>query len=199
MNVGADFIYLGVEIFIYLLLLIIFENCSNKNFFGEKIDSNSNELRQQNNEINLKESHMEFINNHYAIKVNNLVKIYSSGCGNKINAVRNISFNLEKGEIFGFLGTNGAGKTTTFKCLSHEIYPSYGTIEINGLNIINNFDKIRNLIGYCPQFDAIFDFLTVYENLEFYGELKGAKSNKLNSIINALIEEMNLIEFKVHL
>ena len=196
LNVGADFIYLGVEIIIYLLLLIIFENCSNKNFFGEKIDSNSNELRQQNNEINLEESHMEFMNNNYEIKVKNLVKIYSSGCGNKINAVRNISFNLEKGEIFGFLGTNGAGKTTTFKCLSHEIYPSYGTIEINGLNIINNFDKIRNLIGYCPQFDAIFDFLTVYENLEFYGELKGAKIDKLNSIINALIEEMNLIEFK---
>ena len=59
-----------------------------------------------------------------------------------------------------------------------------------------NFENIRSLIGYCPQFDAIFDFLTVYENLEFYGLLKGAKKEKIKDIINALIEEINLLPFK---
>ena len=52
------------------------------------------------------------------------------------------------------------------------------------------------MIGYCPQFDAFFDYLTVYENLEFFGLIKGAKKNKINEIVNALIEEMNLLEFK---
>ena len=99
-------------------------------------------------------------------------------------------------ENFGFLGVNGAGKSTTFKCLSHEIFPSNGKIYINGLDLIQNFNKVRNLIGYCPQLDANFDFLTVYENLEFYGLIKGAKEEKLDIIINALIEEMNLVEFK---
>ena len=58
-----------------------------------------------------------------------------------------------------------------------------------------HFNKIRNLIGYCPQYDAIFDYLTVYENLKFYGLIKGAKRDKLNMIISSLIELMNLTQF----
>ena len=142
----------------------------------------------------------------YAIKVQNLIKIYygapfglkifSCSCCKSTKAISNISFCLDYGEVFGFLGINGAGKTTTFKCLSNEILPSSGTIYIDNKEITTNFNKIRNLIGYCPQFDAIFDFLTVYENLEFYGLIKGAKKDKINDIINALIEEMNLSKFK---
>ena len=141
----------------------------------------------------------------YSIKVQNLIKIYYNGlfglklldCLSKpIFAVNNISFSLDYGEVFGFLGINGAGKTTTFKCLSNEIFPTSGTIYIDNKEITSNFNKIRNLIGYCPQFNAIFDYLTVYENLEFYGLIKGAKKNKINDIVNALIEEMNLTKFK---
>ena len=194
-HVGTDYIYLAIEIVFYLLLLIILENVLDNNFIQEDIDLNSDELIEEN-DINLQSSRIELSERNYAIKVKNLVKIYYDNCCNGFKAVKNISFNLEKGEIFGFLGTNGAGKTTTFKCLSHELYPNYGNIEINSLDITKNFDKIRNLIGYCPQLDAIFDFLTVYENLEFYGRVKGAKEEKLDSIINALIEEMNLDEFK---
>ena len=141
----------------------------------------------------------------YSIKVQNLIKIYYNGlfglklldCLSKpIFAVNNISFSLDYGEVFGFLGINGAGKTTTFKCLSNEIFPTSGTIYIDNKEITSNFNKIRNLIGYCPQFNAIFEYLTVYENLEFYGLIKGAKKNKINDIVNALIEEMNLTQFK---
>ena len=192
-HVGADCVYLIVEFIFYLIILIILENHFEKNFYRRKIDLNDDIFKEED-DVNLESSRSE--HSDYAIKVKNLVKIYYDNCFNKINAVKNISFNLVKGEIFGFLGTNGAGKTTTFKCLSHEIYPTFGNIEINGLDIIPNFNKIRNLIGYCPQFDAIFDYLTVYENLEFYGKIKGAKEEKLNSIIKALIEEMNLVEFE---
>ena len=144
-------------------------------------------------------------NKKYAIKVRNLIKIYYKGpfglhlldCSSKPNiAVNNLSFCLDYGEVFGFLGINGAGKTTTFKCLSNEIFPTSGTIYIDNNEITSNFNKIRSLIGYCPQFDAIFDYLTVYENLEFYGLIKGVKIDKINDIINALIEEMNLSKFK---
>ena len=141
----------------------------------------------------------------YAIKIINLIRNYYGGpfgfkifksCFKTTRAVRDISLCLDYGECFGFLGVNGAGKTTTFKCLSKEIFPTYGKIYINNKEINKDFNKVRSLIGYCPQFDAIFEYLTVYENLEFYGLIKGAKKDKINSIINALIDEMNLTPFK---
>ena len=141
----------------------------------------------------------------YAIKIINLIKDFYGGpfgfkifnkCFKKTRAVRDISLCLNYGECFGFLGVNGAGKTTTFKCLSKEILPTYGKIYIDNKEINEDFDKVRSLIGYCPQFNAIFESLTVYENLEFYGLIKGARKDKINSIINALMEEMNLIPFK---
>ena len=141
----------------------------------------------------------------YAIKIINLIKNYYGGpfgfkifssCFKTTKAVRDISLCLNYGECFGFLGVNGAGKTTTFKCLSKEILPTYGKIYINNKEINEDFDKVRSLIGYCPQFDAIFESLTVYENLEFYGLIKGANKEKIESIINALMDEMNLTSFK---
>ena len=141
----------------------------------------------------------------YAIKIIDLTKdFYGGPFGFKIfesfykttRAVRGISLSLEYGECFGFLGVNGAGKTTTFKCLSKEILPTYGEIYIDNKDINKEFDKVRSLIGYCPQFDAIFESLTVYENLEFYGLIKGAKKDKIKDIVNALMDEMNLMPFK---
>ena len=141
----------------------------------------------------------------YSIKIINLIKVYYGGpfgfkifksCFKTTKAVRDISLCLNYGECFGFLGVNGAGKTTTFKCLSKEILPTYGKIYIDNKEINEDFDKVRSLIGYCPQFNAIFESLTVYENLEFYGLIKGAKKDKIKSIIYALMEEMNLIQFK---
>ena len=140
-----------------------------------------------------------------AIKIINLIKDYYGGpfgfkifnsCFKTTKAVRDISLCLNYGDCFGFLGVNGAGKTTTFKCLSKEILPTYGKIYIDNKEINEEFDKVRTLIGYCPQFDAIFESLTVYENLEFYGLIKGAKKDKINSIIEALMDEMNLTPFK---
>ena len=192
-HVGADLIYLAVESIAYLIILIILENVLNKNLikFNIKLDEFEN-----NNDINLQLSQRDTPDKVYAIKVKNLVKIFFNKCCHKIKAVKNISFNLDYGEIFGFLGVNGAGKTTTFKCLSNEIFPTYGNIYIDNYDITKNFNKIRNLIGYCPQFDTIFEYLTVFENLQFYGIIKGAKKEKINDIIEALMKEMNLLEYK---
>jgi ATP-binding cassette subfamily A (ABC1) protein 3 len=59
----------------------------------------------------------------------------------------------------------------------------------------NNFSELSSIFGYCPQFDAIFEYMTVFENLEFYGKIKGIKKEYLNDVINAMIEEMSLSEF----
>ena len=106
-----------------------------------------------------------------------------------------MSFCLEKGECFGLLGLNGAGKTTTFKCITQEVNPSNGEIFLNGVKTNNNFNQIKNKFGYCPQYDAIFEYMTVYENLEFYARLKGVKIDYMTQIINSVIYEMKLDEF----
>ena len=224
----GDFIYLGIESVLYLLILIFFENSNNllifcytssekknHNKFNKEINNNPNDKQYDDNipeNVNdtfVKNEIIKALNSgtqdNYAIMVKNLIKTFYGGpCGFKIfsncfkstKAIRNISFCLDFGECFGFLGINGAGKTTTFKCLSNEIFPTSGNIFINNKNINKDFESIRNLIGYCPQFDAIFEFMTVYENLEFYGLVKGAKIEKIKDIVIALIEEMNLLRYK---
>ena len=214
-------VYLLILVFLENLLLIN-RYCFNKNNKKYYLNNNNNIDSENNaNEINnisfpsnvndteVKNEIIKVKNQtdskNYAIKVKSLVKTYYGGlfnskifgcCCKSTQAVRDISFCLDYGEIFGFLGVNGAGKTTTFKCLSNEIIPTSGTIYIDNNEITSNFNKIRSLMGYCPQFDAIFEYLTVYENLEFYGLIKGAKKDKIKNIIEALIEEMNLSKFK---
>ena len=97
-------------------------------------------------------------------------------------AVRDISFGVKKGECFVLLGINGAGKTTTFKCLIGEIPQSEGQLMLNGQPIETyrrNIDKLKDIIGYCPQYDPITDSLTVKEHLRMVGILKGITPNDI--------------------
>ena len=132
-----------------------------------------------------------------AVRVNNLSKTYKNGCFNRKGtiAIKNLNFVLEPGECFGLLGLNGAGKTTTFKCITQELAQDNGEITINGKNINGNFNELNKLIGYCPQFDAIFEHLTVYENLEFYARIKGIKKSLIKQLVTYMIMEMSLNEF----
>ena len=131
------------------------------------------------------------------VRVKNLRKQYRSGCiGRKKNtAIKNLNFVLEPGECFGLLGLNGAGKTTTFKCITQEIAPDNGEIFVFGKEISGKFNELKKVFGYCPQFDAIFEYLTVYENLEFYARIKGIKRNLVHQLVTSMIEEMSLTEF----
>lgn len=112
----------------------------------------------------------------------------------KLEAVKNISFGLEHGECFALLGISGAGKTSLFKCMTGEIYPTKGQLTINGSDITtaSGFQKARKQIGYCPQFDAIFEGLTVYEHLQIYAAFKGIKTNLRERLIQKQIREMDL-------
>ena len=220
--IGMDLLYMGIETILYILLLILYENFSLIYYFIfknkiENLRKNNQNLKHKRDEVsdvnelikfdtivnqeNIKANEKDLISKGYAIIVQNLSKyfyknIFTRFKGKKIKAVNNLSFCLEYGECFGFLGINGAGKTTTFKCLSNELFPDKGKIIIDNKELSTKFNSIRSLIGYCPQFDAIFEFLTVYENLEFYAKLKGMKRDKMDDIINALIYEMNLVNYK---
>jgi len=123
--------------------------------------------------------------NQAVINVNNLTKIFNNSA-----AVKNLSFSVKKGEIFGFLGPNGAGKTTTIKAMLGLIFSNFGTIQINGYDI-KRYDKhVKRFIGYMPEKVAFYDNLTALQNLSFYAELK----NVPKSECQRLIEEFGLAE-----
>jgi ATP-binding cassette, subfamily A (ABC1), member 3 len=93
---------------------------------------------------------------------------------------------------------NGAGKTTTFKSLTADVIPSSGEIFINSLNVANPAElrEATKLIGYCPQFDAVFEGMTVLEHIEFYARIKGVLPSFRERLINKMITEMDLDEFR---
>ncbi|ETO25527.1 hypothetical protein RFI_11608 [Reticulomyxa filosa] len=110
-------------------------------------------------------------------------------------AVEDLWFGIPQGQVFGFLGVNGAGKTTTLKMLTGDTHPSSGHAFIYGVPIENQI-VARRLIGYCPQFDAIFDLLTAYEHLKFYGTIKGLKGKELETQIQVLLNALSLTKYR---
>ena len=101
-----------------------------------------------------------------------LRKVFSEVGKKDKTAVHNLSFAVERGECFGFLGINGAGKSTTLRMLTADHLPTQGTAWLNGLNLMTEQEKVRQYIGYCPQFDALLPTLTARETLELYARLK---------------------------
>ncbi|RLN14393.1 hypothetical protein BBJ28_00018173, partial [Nothophytophthora sp. Chile5] len=127
-----------------------------------------------------------------AVKLVGLRKVYPGG---KV-AVRDLSFGLNRGECFGFLGINGAGKTTTMKMLTGDVVPSRGTATLGGFDILTQQIEVRRQIGYCPQFDALFDLLTVREHLELFAAIKGVAPSDLEAVVMEKIHQLNLADFE---
>ena len=97
------------------------------------------------------------------IVVKNINKSYEEA-----KALNNISFSVEKGELFGIIGPDGAGKTTLFRILTTLILPDTGTATIEGLDVVKDYKKIRTQVGYMPGKFSLYQDLTVEENLQFF-------------------------------
>jgi ABC-2 type transport system ATP-binding protein len=100
------------------------------------------------------------------ISVRNLVRTFDKG---RVKAVNNISFEVDKGEIFAFLGPNGAGKTTTIRMLTTLLHPTSGELRVNKFDPVHEQDKVRGSFGIVFQDPSLDDELTAYENLDFHG------------------------------
>jgi len=109
-------------------------------------------------------------------------------------AVNAISFKVKKGEIFGFLGANGAGKTTAMKMLIGISYPSSGKANVVGYDVFTQAESIKKNIGYMSQKFALYDDLTVKENIVFFGGIYGLKRSVIKVKSEALINELGLQE-----
>jgi ABC-2 type transport system ATP-binding protein len=119
----------------------------------------------------------------------------SKSFGN-IEAVKNISFNIEKGEIFGILGPNGAGKSTIVNILNTLVKPDEGDVIIDGVNIKDDGETIKLIMGVVPQEIALYEELSAYENLMFWGGLYDIPTQELKKNVNKTLEIVDLVSRK---
>lgn len=123
------------------------------------------------------------------IKVTNLVKKFGD-----LLAVDDLSFEVKSGESFGLLGPNGAGKSTTINIMTGLLHQTSGTAIIGGYDVRSNPQKIREMIGVCPQEPAFYPYLTGRENVEFFGNLHGMSKDLLKQRTDKLLELVGLVE-----
>ncbi|MEO0558304.1 MAG: ABC transporter ATP-binding protein [Bacteroidota bacterium] len=105
-------------------------------------------------------------------------------------AVDAITFEVAKGEVFGFLGANGAGKTTAIKMLTGLLAPTSGEAQTAGYDVATEPEAVKRRIGYMSQRFALYDDLTVRENVQFYGGVYGLASRELASRRDAMLERL---------
>lgn len=127
------------------------------------------------------------------IETKNLTRTFGN-----ITAVNNVTFHVDKGEVFGFLGPNGAGKTTTIRMLCCLISKTSGDAQIGGYSVSNEEDcmKIRKMVGFLPENVGLYDSLSAYRNLDFYGQLYEVPEEARKGNIARLLRLLGIWERK---
>ena len=123
------------------------------------------------------------------LKIKNLEKSYG-----KFKALDDLNLEIEKGEIFGFIGPNGAGKSTTMKIVTGLLSPDRGEVYVNGIDAIKANKKIKDEIGYMPDFFGVYDNLKTWEYLEFFASIYGITGDTLKKLSKELLELVNLTD-----
>ena len=127
------------------------------------------------------------MNNEIVIKTDKLTKKFGD-----FIAANELTFEVFKGEIFGFLGANGAGKTTAMKMLIGISKPSSGNANIAGFDVYKDTENIKRSIGYMSQKFSLYEDLTVKENITLFGGIYGLSDNEIETKCNELLEKLNL-------
>jgi ABC-2 type transport system ATP-binding protein len=125
------------------------------------------------------------------IVVKDLVKKFGNFVAND-----NLTFEVQKGEIFGFLGANGAGKTTAIKILCGLSSPTSGTVSVAGFDVYRQTNKIKHNIGYMSQKFTLYENLTTKENIRFYAGIYGLSSKVINKRMDELLERLQIEHMK---
>lgn len=128
------------------------------------------------------------------IQVENLIKKYGQH-----TAVNQLSFTVEKGQIYGFLGPNGAGKSTTMNIMTGYIAANSGTVKINGYDILKEPEKAKQSIGYLPEIPPLYTDMTVREYLLFVAELKKVPKKERKGHVDEIVDKIQLGEVEKRL
>uniref|UniRef100_A0A4W6D9K3 P-type phospholipid transporter n=1 Tax=Lates calcarifer TaxID=8187 RepID=A0A4W6D9K3_LATCA len=121
-----------------------------------------------------------------------LSKIYKAG---RKPAVDRLCLGIPRGECFGLLGVNGAGKTSTFRMLTGDTPITYGEAFLNHYSVLTEMERVHQLMGYCPQFDAISDLLTGREHLELYARLRGVQEDSVAKVAQWGVKKLGLTQY----
>lgn len=124
-----------------------------------------------------------------AITIDRLTKKFED-----VTAVDGLNLSIERGELFGLLGPNGAGKTTTINILCGLLEPTSGAISVGGYDVQKETEKVKELIGVCPQDTATYPYLTGRENVELFGNLYAMPKEKLKKNTDELLEKLSLTQ-----
>ncbi len=130
------------------------------------------------------------------IQVQHLTKTYEDLSRGAFVAVDGVSFTVRKGEIFGLLGPNGAGKTTVLRILSTVLSPTAGIAMIDGYDVDRDPAEVRRRIGFVSNNTAIYDRMTAWEMVEYFGKLHGMLREPLRERLEALFEQLRMNEFR---
>ncbi len=126
-----------------------------------------------------------------AIETSNLTKIYKEG---QIHAVNGLNLKIKQGEIYALIGANGSGKTTTINMITGSLYPTSGSIKILGYDVPKQRQAVASQIGVAPQEYAIYNDLTVEQNLWFFAKLYQMKRSQFETRLNELLPILRLNE-----
>jgi len=127
------------------------------------------------------------MSNEFAISARELTKRFGD-----FTAVDAITFDVKRGEIFGFLGANGAGKTTAMRMLCGLSFPTSGSAQIAGFDLASGAEKIKQSIGYMSQKFSLYDDLTIVENIRFYGGIYGLTDQEIKAKTGHMLQTLRL-------
>jgi len=130
------------------------------------------------------------------IHVRELTKHYADLKRGKIVALDGVSFDAAPGQIYGLLGPNGAGKTTLLRLLSTVLQPTSGTASVNGYDIVTQPSLVRHQIGYMSANTAIYDRMTAWEMVEYFGRLYGLSEESLHARMDELFTRLKMNEIR---
>ncbi|NHK30911.1 MAG: ABC transporter ATP-binding protein [Asgard group archaeon] len=151
-------------------------------------------VESKNNDVSSFKKNNE-ITNSYSIEVKGLKKYFKGKRGMEdVKAVDGISFHVEKGEVFGLLGTNGAGKTTTINILTGALLATEGIATVEGYNVETDLKKIKEKMSICPQEPALYKFLSGIGNIKFFGNMYMMPKEKIIERGEELLKLLGLYE-----
>ena len=122
-----------------------------------------------------------------AVTLKNITKTYDNG---KVQAVKNVSFEVAEGELFGLIGPDGAGKSTIFRILTTLLLADKGDAVVDGDDVVKSYQNIRKKVGYMPGKFSLYQDLTVEENLNFFATLFGTTINENYDLIKDIYEQI---------
>lgn len=120
-----------------------------------------------------------------AIEIHNISKSYG-----KVQALKGVTFEVRRGELFGMIGPDGAGKSTLFRLLATLLSPDSGNASVNGFDIVKNYRSIRSCVGYMPGRFSLYPDLSVEENLQFFAALFGVKAKESYDLISPVYRQI---------